>query len=86
MGLPANTSGVFLLVFLSDQTLPKRIYACPCVAGSTNQNIIPSFVGQNYFCETGITNQYIYGLLPQLITLRSGSVVILIIKVLQYNL
>ena len=28
---------------------------CPCVAGSTNRNRIPSFVGQNYFCETGLT-------------------------------
>ena len=28
---------------------------CPCVTGSTNGNRIPSFVGQNYFCETGIT-------------------------------
>ena len=28
---------------------------CPCVAGSTNGNRIPSFVGQNYFCEAGIT-------------------------------
>ena len=27
---------------------------CPCVTGST-LNYIPSFVGQNYFCETGIT-------------------------------
>ena len=28
---------------------------CPCVTGSTNGNLIPSFVGQNYFCESGIT-------------------------------
>ena len=28
---------------------------CPCVAGSTNGNHIPLFVGQNYFCETGLT-------------------------------
>ena len=28
---------------------------CPCVNGSTNGNHIPSFVGQNYFCESGIT-------------------------------
>ena len=28
---------------------------CPCVTGSTNKNLIPSFVGQNYFCETGVT-------------------------------
>ena len=30
---------------------------CPCVAGSTNEirNYIPSFVGQSYFCETGLT-------------------------------
>ena len=28
---------------------------CPCVAGSTNRNRIPSFVDQNYFCESGIT-------------------------------
>ena len=27
---------------------------CPCVNGSTAGNNIPSFVGQNYFCETGI--------------------------------
>ena len=28
---------------------------CPCVTGSTSQNYIPFFVGQNYFCETGLT-------------------------------
>ena len=28
---------------------------CPCVAGSTSGSRISSFVGQNYFCETGIT-------------------------------
>ena len=27
---------------------------CPCVAGSTAGNRIPSYVGQNYFCETGV--------------------------------
>ena len=31
-----------------------RSNTCPCVNGSTNGNNIPSFVGQNYFCETGI--------------------------------
>ena len=29
--------------------------SCPCVTGSTNGNRIPSFVGQNYFCESGLT-------------------------------
>ena len=28
---------------------------CPCVTGSTTGNQVPSFVGQNYFCESGIT-------------------------------
>ena len=28
--------------------------SCPCVSGSTNGNLIPSFVSQNYFCESGI--------------------------------
>ena len=28
---------------------------CPCVTGSTNANNIPSSVGQNYFCESGLT-------------------------------
>ena len=28
---------------------------CPCVTGSTNGGNIPSFVGQNYFCESGLT-------------------------------
>ena len=31
---------------------------CPCVAGSTNGNRVPRFVGQNYFCETGVTRWY----------------------------
>ena len=29
--------------------------SCPCVTGSSSRNYIPSFVGQNYFCESGIT-------------------------------
>ena len=36
---------------------------CPCVAGSTSRSRISSFVGQNYFCETGITqwnSRYIF--------------------------
>ena len=28
---------------------------CFCVAGSSDSSSIPSFVGQNYFCETGLT-------------------------------
>ena len=28
---------------------------CPCVTGSTGGSRIPSFVGQNYFCDTGLT-------------------------------
>ena len=28
---------------------------CPCVTGSTSGSRIPSFVGQNYFCESGLT-------------------------------
>ena len=28
---------------------------CPCVTGSITGTRIPSFVGQNYFCEAGIT-------------------------------
>ena len=32
-----------------------RSNRCPYVTGSTNGKHIPSFVGQNYFCETGIT-------------------------------
>ena len=28
---------------------------CPCVTGSTSGSQIPSFVGQNYFCESGLT-------------------------------
>ena len=28
---------------------------CPCVTGSTGGSLVPSFVGQNYFCESGLT-------------------------------
>ena len=31
------------------------VNACPCVAGCTAGNRIPSFVCQNYFCEAGIS-------------------------------
>ena len=31
------------------------VYACPCVTGSTAGDRIPAFVGQNYFCEAGLT-------------------------------
>ena len=33
----------------------EQSFTCPCVTGSTAQNRIPSFVGQNYFCESGLT-------------------------------
>ena len=38
-----------------DEQTQYRGGTCPCVTGSTNQNNIPSFVGQNYFCESGLT-------------------------------
>ena len=28
---------------------------CPCVNGSRDGEVVPSFVGQNYFCESGLT-------------------------------
>ena len=34
---------------------------CPCVTGSTSASLVPTFVGQNYFCETGITSGYSRG-------------------------
>ena len=33
-----------------------RIHSiCPCVTGSVDENFIPAFVGQNYLCESGLT-------------------------------
>ena len=29
--------------------------ACPCVTGSSSGSRVPSYVGQNYFCESGLT-------------------------------
>ena len=40
---------------LDEDSSVQPYYSCPCVTGSTNGNDIPSFVGQNYFCESGIT-------------------------------
>ena len=36
---------------------------CPCETGSTSGSRVPSFVGQNYFCETGRTSGYQSGVL-----------------------
>ena len=33
----------------------QRTTVFPHNAGSTNESNIPTFVGQNYFCETGLT-------------------------------
>ena len=38
-----------------DEQTTRSCCTCPCIAGSTNGNNIPTFVGQNYFCETGLT-------------------------------
>ena len=40
---------------LDEDSSVQPYFSCPCVTGSTNGNDIPSFVGQNYFCESGIT-------------------------------
>ena len=45
-----------------DEVLSVPQYTCPCVPGSTAGNLIPSFVGQNYFCETGINYRFTNGL------------------------
>ena len=47
---PANTSGASLVV-----TMNRVVVAPACVNGSTVGSRIPSFVGQNYFCESGLT-------------------------------
>ena len=31
------------------------VHKCPCIIGNTAARSSPSFVGQNYFCETGVT-------------------------------
>ena len=38
-----------------DEQNTQSSSTCPCVTGSTNGNNIPSSVGQNYFCESGLT-------------------------------
>ena len=53
MALPADTSGLLLLVLMNRHVTP--CCTCPCVAGSLGSNYIPSFASQNYFCESGIT-------------------------------
>ena len=40
---------------LDEESSVHSHFSCPCVTGSNNRYHIPSFVGQNYFCESGIT-------------------------------
>ena len=53
-GSPRQHIWTFAAGFQSEQTIYINA-TCPCVTGSTNGNRIPSFVGQNYFCETALT-------------------------------
>ena len=39
----------------TDEQTANDCCTCPCVTGSRDISHLPSFVGQNYFCETGIT-------------------------------
>jgi len=39
---------------LEEENFYDPVTLCPCVTDSTNGNLIPSFVSQNYFCESGI--------------------------------
>ena len=54
MAPPVNTSGPLLVVLAGCEQNANVEATCPCVSGSTNGARIPSFAGQNYFCETGI--------------------------------
>ena len=49
---------------LDEESSVDSAASCPCVTGSTAGTRIPSFVGQNYFCESGIarwdTRTYIF--------------------------
>ena len=40
---------------VDEQTAYSHCCTCPCVNGSRGGSFIPSFVGQNYFCESGLT-------------------------------
>ena len=39
---------------LEEENSFSPLTMCPCVTDSTNGDLIPSFVSQNYFCESGI--------------------------------
>ena len=52
-GFPRQHIWIFAAGIDEQTTYPTA--TCPCVTGSTGGSRIPSFVGQNYFCETGVT-------------------------------
>ena len=59
-GLPRQHIWTFAAGY-DEQTSPSTS-RCPCITGnSAAQSSIPSFVGQNYFCEAGLT-QYSNGI------------------------
>ena len=40
---------------IDDEGIFNHYAVCPCVSGSASGSRISSFVGQNYFCESGLT-------------------------------
>ena len=52
-GSPRQHIWTFACGVHEQATYPAEI--CPCVAGSTGGGRVPLFVGQNYFCESGLT-------------------------------
>ena len=35
----------------------NNVFQCPCSTSSYNTNLIPSFIGDHYYCEAGLTGQ-----------------------------
>ena len=40
------------------ESLYAAYYACPCARSDYNQSWIPTFVGNNYYCEAGLNDSY----------------------------
>ena len=59
-----NRKHIWTFAAATDEISRSTPFACPCTNIAANQvqnHIIPSFVGRDYFCETGTRDTYVSG-------------------------
>ncbi len=75
-GNPRQHVWSFANALAEDLDTNLKQHLCPCVDSNYNSNVIPSFVGEDYFCDTGSADYALVGTLYTAHPLLDGEGVV----------